>query len=237
MSTTEDADSLCDPVLIDLDVRHGFGQIGSQVPESTVFSEQVHGVEVIDVDDLPDPGRSRADALFTGSPGRSVGIVTADCVPILVAACDTSVVAAVHAGWRGLAAGVIEAALAAIRTRAGGAELAAAVGPAARACCYEVDEPVRAALAERYAAHLEEVLVVGRPDRYQLDLPQLATRVLAQNGLSKDRIGVQNRVCTICDPIRFESYRRDGAAAGRLRHFIACPMREEARVDSLRARS
>jgi YfiH family protein len=150
--------------------------------------------------------------------------VTADCVPILVAAEDGSAVAAIHAGWRGLAQGVIEAGVRAMKgASAKGVGLVAAVGPAGRGCCYEVDEPVREALSDRYSQHLQGVLVASRPAHFQLDLPRLATRILASTGLDRRRIGIQHRICTICRPDRFESHRRDGAAAGRLAHFIAKP--------------
>lgn len=211
---------LCDRVLIDLDIEHGFGQRGAQPPENTVFPEQVHGVEVFSAISCSEPERSRADAVFTTTPGLSVGIVTADCVPILVAAEDGSAVAAIHAGWRGLAAGVIEAGTRAMSLAAQGVSLVAAVGPAARGCCYEVDDPVRRALLESYSGDLGEVLAAGRPDHYQLDLPRLATRILTRNGVDRSRIGIQHRVCTVCSPDRFESYRRDGISAGRLSHFI-----------------
>lgn len=162
---------------------------------------------------------SEADAIVSTTPGVAVGIVTADCVPILVASADGACVAAIHAGWRGLAAGVIEVGIEAMARPVG--ELRAAVGPAARGCCYEVDEPVATALAERYAGLLAGVLVPGRPGRHQLDLPVLAARVLARIGLDPDRIGAAACQCTICTPgPRFESFRRDGQAAGRLRHFI-----------------
>ena len=149
-----------------------------------------------------------------------MGVVTADCVPILVAAEDRSAVAAIHAGWRGLAAGVIEAGMRAMSLAAKGVGLVAAVGPAARGCCYEVDDPVRMALSQSYSEDLGEALAAGRSDHYQLDLPRLATRILTRNGVDRGRIGIQHRVCTICSPDRFESYRRDGISAGRLSHFI-----------------
>jgi YfiH family protein len=220
---TEIVDSLCDPVLISHGIEHGFGQRGSRAPETTFFPVQVHSAQVCEAMPSSQAARPRADALFSTTPGQSIGIVTADCVPILVAARDGSVVAAIHAGWRGMAAGVIEAGLRAIRAAVNGVGLVAAVGPAARGCCYEVDEPVRVALAENYLEGLEGILVAGRPDRFQLDLPRLATRILIENGVGRDQIGVQNRVCTICDPDRFESHRRDGALAERLMHFISNP--------------
>lgn len=219
---------LCDPVLEQLGVLHGFAERGAQPPDSTVFLRQVHGVRAVHAEPPPSPARSgpqaggleEADAIVSGTPGLAVGIVTADCVPILVAAADGRRVAAIHAGWRGLAAGVIEGGIEAMGIAP--EQLVAAIGPAARGCCYEVDAPVAGALAQRYAALLPGVLVPGRPGRHQLDLPALAGRILEALGLAPLRLGLAQCHCTICTPgPRFESYRRDGAAAGRLRHFIS----------------
>ena len=216
---------LSDPLLDALGIEHGFGQRGTGAPKGCAFPKQVHGIDVVELGsgetDAAAAGVS-ADAILTRVSGAAVGIVTADCVPILVGHSDGSAVGAIHAGWRGLAAGVIEQGVAAL----GGAaaiDCVAAIGPAARGCCYEVDEPVRAGLAERYAPLLDGVLVPGRSGRFQLDLPLLAERVLISIGVGSERIGTMARCCTICDPERFESYRRDGADAGRLRHFIRLP--------------
>jgi len=227
---------LCDRVLIDLDIEHGFGLRGVQLPENTAFPTQVHGIDVFDATSRNARDRPRADVVVSTAPGLRIGIVTADCVPILIAAedgsavadCvpiliaaeDGSAVAAIHAGWRGLATGVIEAGVQAVTAAAKGVSLVAAVGPAARGCCYEVDEPVRVALAENYSDGLREALDPGRPGHFQLDLPRLATRVLAGSGVDCHQIGTQHRLCTICNPDLFESYRRDGVAAGRMSHFI-----------------
>lgn len=216
---------LRDPLFDALGIEHGFGQRGTLAPEGCAFPKQVHGVAVHRVAEGEPPSRAvavSADAIVTSAPAASVGIVTADCVPILVAANEGAFVGAIHAGWRGLAAGVIEAGLAAVGDDVT-SRVHAAIGPAARGCCYEVDEPVRAGLAERYAGLLEGALVPGRPGRFQLDLPLLAERVLASAGVESTRIGTEARLCTICGADRFDSYRRDGAAAGRLRHFIRCP--------------
>lgn len=210
---------ICDPVLEFAGIVHGFAERGAQVPDTTVFPRQVHGVGVVRGEALRAGPPSEADAIVSTTPGVAVGIVTADCVPILVASADGGSVAAIHAGWRGLAAGVIEAGIGAMGQPIGG--LRAAVGPAARGCCYEVDEPVASALARRYEGLLAGVLVPGRPGRHQLDLPALAARVLVQIGLGPDRIGTAASLCTICTPgPRFESFRRDGPTSGRLRHFI-----------------
>ncbi|MEM9174972.1 MAG: polyphenol oxidase family protein, partial [Myxococcota bacterium] len=209
--------ALAAPLLAERGIEHGFGLRGTAAPEGCVFPKQVHGVAVHAVADGEAPEHAAAvsaDAIVTRSPGAVVGIVTADCVPILVATRDGAAVGAIHAGWRGLAAGVIEAGVAAIVGPDGPASCLAAIGPAARSCCYEVDAPVREGLAGRYAALLEGVLTPGRPDRFQLDLPALAERVLHSIGVKSTHLADLTRSCTICDAARFESYRRDGTAAG-----------------------
>ena len=143
--TREAVDFLCDRVLIDRGIPHGFGRRGAQAPEKTVFPVQVHGIDIFEVSSTTPSLRARADIVITSTAGVSVGIVTADCVPVLVAAEDGGVVGAIHAGWRGLASGVLETGLQAIRALAKGVDLVAAVGPAARGCCYEVDQRVREA--------------------------------------------------------------------------------------------
>lgn len=234
----EPGEVLCDRVLIQAGWPHGFGTRGSQVPENTFFPKQVHGIHVADaraaraaagaVEEAVAGAPVVADAVLGAGPGDPVGIVTADCVPILVASSGLGS-AAIHAGWRGFAAGVIEAGVAALLGKAGesaaerlsAGTLSAAIGPAARGCCYEVDAPVRDALAERYAEWLAPpILVPGRAGHFLLDLPALAEEVLVHLGLQRGAIGTQHRLCTICEPALFESYRRDGAEAGRLRHFI-----------------
>ena len=228
---TESVPGLRDAVLSNRGIQHGFGQRGSEVPIDTLFARQVHGSGVWKVMDVPE-GKVRADppeadVVVVGEPQWSAGIVTADCVPILAARADGVAVAAIHAGWRGLAAGVIEAGIATLRGLAAGRPLVAAIGPAARGCCYEVDEPVRTALCERYARWLDgAILRPGRPGHYLLDLPALAEQILLAGGIEPASLGTQQRVCTICDPKRFESFRRDGSKAGRARHFITVGSRD-----------
>jgi YfiH family protein len=212
--------ALTDALMARHGIAHGFGCRGSGFPAGCIFPRQVHGVAVAQVES----GQAvplEADAIVSPPSGPYVGVVTADCVPILAASEDGTYVAAIHAGWRGFAAGVIEAGLDALARAARGRPLIAAIGPAARGCCYEVDAPVRDALAERYATELAGHLEPGRPGHWQLDLPGLAGAVLQRDGKWQIRqVGVDHRVCTICSGERFESYRREGAAAGRLRHFI-----------------
>lgn len=220
-----EAEVLCDPVLMDLGVEHGFGCRGSGAPEATFFPRQVHGATVWCVESGRNGSEQRsveADALVACEPGFPVGIVTADCVPLLASSADGSAVAAIHAGWRGLAAGVVEQGLAMLQKKAPGSPIHLAIGPGARGCCYEVDEPVCRALGARYRAQLAADVLrpACRAGHHLLDLAGLVERIVADLGIPPARVGAAHRVCTICDPLRFESFRRDGAGAGRLRHFI-----------------
>jgi hypothetical protein len=151
-----------------------------------------------------------------------IGVVTADCVPILVATQTGAAVAAIHAGWRGLACGVVEAGIAALRAGAEGSpRLVAAIGPHIGACCYEVDEPVLSALAPGFGKDLAAALRPGRPGHAWLDLGQLTRTALLRAGVAPDTLGLLPHACTRCHPERFHSYRREGVSAGRLYHFIA----------------
>jgi YfiH family protein len=213
-----DADFLHDPVLAARGLAHGFGQRTS--PELPLRRpRQVHGTRVVWAE--PANALGDADGVLTRARGVRVGVVTADCVPILVAA--GCVVGAVHAGWRGFAAGVIENTLRELASAAPGEALAAAIGPCIGGCCYEVDAPVLTPLRARYGALVDAATTPTRPGHAQLDLGALAQLALARAGLAPAAIGTAARSCTRCDPARFHSFRRDGAAAGRLAHWIEAP--------------
>jgi YfiH family protein len=210
------------PLLDAVGVEHGFGLRGTQPPAGLRRPQQVHGRGVTQAARCTGARAPEADAVVSALAGVPVGVVTADCVPLLVATRSGAVVAAIHAGWRGLAQGVVAAAIEALRAEAGAsARLVAAIGPHIGACCYEVDEPVLAALARPFGAGLDAALRPARPGHAWLDLGGLARRALLDAGLEADAVGDLPRACTRCDPARFHSYRREGAAAGRLHHFIA----------------
>jgi YfiH family protein len=206
------------PLLAAVGVRHGFGLRTSPAREVR-RPVQVHGAAVVRAD--RDGPLGEADAALATRPGVSVGVVTADCVPVLVAA--GGAVAAVHAGWRGLAAGVIPRALEAISAVAPGAAPVAAVGPCIRGCCYEVDGPVLDALRKRFGDALDAALAPARPGHAFADLAALARAALLAAGLPEEGVGVLPGACTRCDAARFHSFRRDGAAAGRLLSWIQVP--------------
>jgi len=209
------------PLLAACGVEHGFGLRGAS-REGLLRPRQVHGAKVATAAACAGPSPPDADAITSKLAGQAVAVVTADCVPILVAAADGSAVAAVHAGWRGLAAGVIEAGVAALGELAGGsASLVAVVGPHIGACCYEVDQPVLDGLGDRFGDSLASTTRPTRPDHVALDLGGLSRLALQRAGLVPAAVGSVPDACTRCDAKRFHSYRRDGLASGRLVHFIA----------------
>jgi YfiH family protein len=210
------------PLLDAVGVEHGFGVRGLAPPPGLRRPQQVHGARVAQAPSCLGEAPPRADAVVSALPGVPVGIVTADCVPILVAADGGTAVAAIHAGWRGLARGVIAAAIEALRAESESSpRLVAAIGPHIGACCYEVDDPVLEALAPVFGGDLAAALRPARPGHAWLDLGRLARTALLRAGLAPGALGLLPRACTRCDPVRFHSHRREGAAAGRLHHFIA----------------
>jgi YfiH family protein len=207
-------------LLDEIGVDHGFGTRLSEraaVP-GLLFARQVHGARVLQVPPLA--ADAQADGLATDEPGVAVGVLTADCVPILIAEAEGRAVGAVHAGWRGSAQGVAEAAVGflAETLRCPPTNLVAAIGPHIGPCCYEVDEPVHQAIG------VESVFSPsGRPGHYRLNLFELNRSQLLRAGISPERVqGVEG--CTACDATRYYSYRRDGHT-GRLIHYIRRPLR------------
>jgi len=213
---------LQDPLLVKVGVDHGFGLRNFVEPKDLRRPRQVHGKAVTTSQHCEASPAPDADAVISEEAGVRVAVATADCVPILLSGETGRAVAAVHAGWRGLALGVIAAGLAALRERIGESEpIVAAIGPHIGPCCYEVDEPVLAAMAERFSKALPEASRPTRPGHARLDLARLAWNALNAEGVNPARIGSQSVACTACDSERFHSYRRDGPKAGRLIHFIA----------------
>ena len=173
------------------------------LPAEPAWLEQVHGTRVADLDALHE-ARYAADAVLTRRPGQVCAVQVADCMPVLLAARDGTAVAVAHAGWRGLAAGVLEATVA--RLGFAGQELIAWLGPAISARHFEVGEEVRAAFLER-DPRASGAFVPNARGRWQCDLAALARRRLATLGVTEVSGGTW---CTHADPARFFSFRRDG---------------------------
>ena len=211
------------PLLETVGVPHGFGLRDSQPPAVIVRPRQVHGVAVASVVDL-EVRPAEADAIVSSTSKYPVGIVTADCVPVLACSEDGAVVAAIHAGWRGLSQGVVQAGIEALRQLTGPVvALRAVIGPHIGPCCYEVDEPVLAPLRARFGPQLTAATRPAPPDRpghWLLDLGRLVAVDLERAGVREPNRGFVRDACTFCNPSQFHSYRRDGEAAGRLVHHI-----------------
>lgn len=182
------------------------------LPVEPAWLEQVHGTRVADLD-APHEARSAADAVLTRRPGRVCAVQVADCMPVLFAARDASVVAVAHAGWRGLAAGVLEATVAKIGIAA--QDLLAWLGPAIAARHFEVGEEVRVAFLKGDPA-ASDAFAPNARGRWQCDLAALARRRLAALGVTEASGGTW---CTYADPAQFFSFRRDGRC-GRMAALI-----------------
>jgi YfiH family protein len=182
------------------------------LPAEPMWLEQVHGTRAVELDAGTDPAIT-ADAIVTRRSGAVCVVQVADCLPVLFAAADGSAVAAAHAGWRGLAAGVLEAAVA--RLHIDPARLLAWLGPAIGAAHFEVGAEVRAAFtaADPGAA---DAFVENARGRWQCDLTALARRRLEALGVNHLFGGSW---CTYADAARFFSYRRDGRC-GRMAALI-----------------
>jgi len=170
---------------------------------------QVHGHKVVPADNRGET--PRADASWAAVPGVACAVMTADCLPVLFCTKDGEKVAAAHAGWRGLAQGVLEACVEAMKTDV--SEVMAWLGPAIGPDSFEVGEEVRdqflsnSASAQRSAVHRCFKGLSDRPGFYLADLYALARIRLNAAGIS-DIYGGGH--CTFADKTRFYSYRRDG---------------------------
>ena len=178
----------------------------AQVPGQPAWLSQVHGVTVVDAATV---GASApvADASVTTQAGVACAIMTADCLPVLFADMAGKVVGGAHAGWRGLAAGVLGETVRAMRA-AGAGEITAWLGPAIGPAAFEVGEDVRATfLAAVPGAQDAFKHYPGRPGKYLADMNMLARMLLAADGVKRVWGGEH---CTVTEADLFYSYRRDG---------------------------
>ena len=181
----------------------------SRVGGRLAMIRQVHGSRVLRRTDpstvsgaAPVGELEEADGQATASPGLAPIVLTADCLPVAVA--GGWALAMLHAGWRGLAGGVLAEGVRAVRERAQGEPLSAAIGPGAGACCYEVGEEVHARFAERGD---------GARQGKNLDLKAIARSQLMAEGVETVH---DVTLCTICSPPElFFSHRRDRGVTGR----------------------
>jgi YfiH family protein len=185
---------------------HGFGTRHSHIPDPLATVKQIHSATCVAAE-----GKrgvlAQADAIIENTPGNAIAVKTADCIPVLLADERLRAVAAVHAGWRGTAAHIVQGAIDAMKQRYGTdpADLHAAIGPGIGACCYEVGPEVMAQF--------------GAEGRGHLDLEAENRRQLEGAGVPPDRIYAAH-LCTMCRSDEFHSFRRDREAAGRMYSFV-----------------
>lgn len=200
---------------------HQLARAAGVDPRALAALHQVHGAAVIDARDAGRSPSPTADGIVTGDPSLLLTVRVADCVPLLLADMRLGVVAAVHAGWRGTAAGIACAAVTRLRELYDSQprDVVAALGPSIGPCCYTVGEELTHAFHAR--GHTERD--VGRwfsgGASLQLDLWTANRDQLLAAGVPARAVFV-SRLCTACHPAWFYSYRREGAAAGRLVGFI-----------------
>ncbi len=181
---------------------------GGVTLDDAVWMHQVHGnaVGVVDADTVPGAEVRGVDALVTDVPGRALVVQVADCVPVLLAHGDGTVVGAAHAGRNGVLLGVIDRTVAAMRQLGADPEgMRAVVGPAIRGCCYEVPAPMRDEVAA-VAPAASATTSWGTPS---LDLPAAVLAQLEDHGI----VATADAPCVRCDPEeRWFSHRRDPAS-------------------------
>lgn len=179
-----------------------------------VFLHQVHGARCLPL--TPEAAGSEADAALSTRSDLALAIQVADCLPVLFSAVDgagrAQAVAGAHAGWRGLAAGVLENTVAQLREAAPAAELRAWLGPCIGPQAFEVGPEVLAAFPDDAAAFRYTPRPDGDP-RWHADLQAMAARRLSALGVATV---LRLPACTVSNPSSFFSFRRDGALSGRL---------------------
>ena len=185
------------------------------LPEGVSFLNQVHGATVVTAETVRGSQEAvDADAVVGVEPGDICAVRTADCLPVLFCSADGRTIAAAHAGWRGLAGGVLENTVAAMQCQAG--DLIAWFGPAISRANFEVGQDVRSAFIRTDPA-AEVLFAANDRGRWQADLYGLARRRLHQCGVESIYGGGW---CTFADDQRFYSYRR-AAETGRMVSFVA----------------
>jgi YfiH family protein len=185
--------------------------VRAMLPGAPAWISQVHGIAVVDAASVQPGAPVRVgDASIATAPGVVCAVMTADCLPVLFADLAGTVVGAAHAGWRGLAAGVLSETVAAMRA-AGAGEITAWLGPAIGPTKFEVGPDVldafMAGAQDQEQVRSAFMSYPGRPGKYLADMNALARSMLARDGVS--RVWGGNH-CTATETDRFYSYRRDG---------------------------
>jgi purine-nucleoside/S-methyl-5'-thioadenosine phosphorylase / adenosine deaminase len=199
-------------------IAHGFGSIADERPVNVVTVKQVHGVRILEPEEVPAEELDGYDTVLTDRPGIAVAVKTADCQPILLVEPEKRIVAAVHAGWKGTRSRVVQVAVRRIVEKGGKVEnLVCSLGPNMRAECFEVEADVANDFESEFPGW--PLLTRKSEDKWLLDVSEANRRQLIEMSVPEAHIDRIN-LCTHCHPDLFWSYRRDGEAAGRMVSFI-----------------
>jgi len=192
--------------------------------EALVTLRQVHGNDILVISE-PNEDYSHflsveGDAVITNQPNVMISVCVADCVPIILCDAAKKVVAVVHAGWKGTAAGLVAKTVAGMKSEFGcnPAQVQAAIGPCIQKCCYEVDEQVRKAF-QQGGIEWDLCAESKSPGKWHLDLVAANRELLLRAGLSTDSIQLSDQ-CVCCHSEQFFSFRRDKDESGRQMGFI-----------------
>ncbi len=201
-------------------VHHNLQTIGRTFgfsPAQLMTLEQVHGDEIVHVtkilrSEAADGAPPKGDALVSDNAHVFIGVRTADCIPLLIEGAEHDLVAAVHAGWRGVMNEIAaKTVFALVQLGARACDLRMAVGPCIRSCCYEVDIALASQFASAFGNDVVKATVDG--EKPHLDLVHALLVSLARSGVERSNIDVVD-ICTSCDS-RFFSHRRDRGHTGR----------------------
>jgi YfiH family protein len=206
------------PHFDELGFNYGFeGKASAIKLDEVLRPKQVHGTEIVDANRMSVSGAYESDAIYTSNK-EVIGVVTADCLPILICARDGAVVMAIHAGWRGMSQGILLRCIVALKRQTEAKNLLIAIGPCIGPANYEVGPEVIAAFKDGpldfSEAELAAILIKGKDDRWHLDLAVAGCLTMAKNGVPAENVGVV-RSCTYANSTFWHSYRRDGKKAGR----------------------
>lgn len=190
--------------------EHGFGTRDGNLA-ADVTLRQIHSDRVVDAASVRDR-EQEGDALITNQATVSIGVRTADCVPLLILDSGKRAIAAVHAGWRGTAAHIAERAVEHLASEFGSRseDLFVAIGPCIRVCCYEVGEEVAKRFSEQFPEWGEEERAMRN-----IDLVEANRRQLSVKGVPAQHV-FDSGLCTACLSTQFFSYRREPENPGRM---------------------
>ncbi|MEK6539228.1 MAG: peptidoglycan editing factor PgeF [Deltaproteobacteria bacterium] len=209
------------------------GRVFCFEPIGLLTVNQVHGNDILAIEkpakDLSALSKTDADAIITNQGGLAIGVLTADCVPIILADHVKKIIGIVHAGWKGTVNGIVKKAIDAMIIKFGSDRktIIAAIGPSIGPCCYKVDDVVAKEFVERFSDYKDFITPLhpplskgGRGDSgWRLDLKKANLNQMLDSGILEKNISVED-LCTSCRNDLFFSYRKDGKITGRQFNFI-----------------